>query len=223
MNAAGDSIGLSPSMLGAPSAPTVKTVVKFEVKVDKPGVTVDDVFLSLAPDNVQSLAALLPGVSADDLSVSRPSTDLVDGACSRMPCRNGAPCFGAVEVYMCGKPLSAMMVLSNRCASLDVWNRCIRYDRLSTDFEEEFAEELSELIDLPPYRIQVTEVETLPGGQIQVHFDILPAGATLDAPEGDGEGDDGVSQEEAMELVENLQLCGSTVCGGDSAYSASSM
>ena len=202
-------------MLGAPSAPTVKTVVKFEVKVDKPGVTVDDVFLSLAPDNVQSLAALLPGVSADDLAVSRPSTDLVDGACSRMPCRNGAPCFGAVEVYMCGKPLSAMMVLSNRCASLDVWNRCIRYDRLSPDFEEEFAEELSELIDLPAYRIQVTEVETLPGGQIQVHFDILPAGATLDAPEGDGEGDDGVSQEEAMELVENLQLCGSTVCGGD--------
>ena len=208
---AGQSLVLDVSQMSPPTAPTTKTVVKFEVTVEaSTGTDVDSVFTSLSPSNAAALAAFIPGVDESDMVVKRPSTDVADGACSQLPCMNGAPCFGGVHVFMCGNPLSAMMVLSARCQRMQN-NVCVRYAPIGADFNDQFCQELSLMIGIPAYRCVVTGTQIDANGEVEVQFDILPVASSFVENDVLDPNDD-MGQEDAISLIENLQICGATTC-----------
>jgi hypothetical protein len=199
VNSAGTALRLSASALSEPKAPALGTIFKFDVRIEELE-DVDNVWSKLAPANAVSIATFIPGVSASDLKVGIPLTDLHDGACASNPCKNGAACHGGVAVYMCGTPVGAVLILSAQCAAvssgtdIDAQPCTPLSNVLPPGFEAELERQLSNQLCLPVHRLRVVNA-TVVDANVVIHFEIMPIAA-----------DDEISQQQALEGARKLGL-----------------
>eukprot|EP01052_Picozoa_sp_SAG31_P048181 SAG31_NODE_9969_length_1203_cov_0.976449_1_plen_370_part_01 len=186
-------LSLDLSDVSSPSTPIVRTRFRYEIEVGAAD-DVDAVFSSLSPHNSDLIAGHL-GVNPGLLSVDRPSTNIPDGACASSPCLHGAACYGSVNVYMCGDPLPMTIRLG-----LDSGTR-------ADEVAAAFAAEMSDLLSLPAYRLQIGNIFTS-GGQIEFQLLILPPASDQEA-----------TQETAAEQVASLMTCGAVACDSTDTFS----